>query len=116
MKRPGTITLIRFPQTDLAAGRLRPALILAKIPGPYDDWLICMISSRLRQHAEPLDEIVDTEDSDFARSGLKVRSVFRVGRLAVVEESLLEGVLGEISSDRLRRIRERLATWLRDES
>jgi mRNA interferase MazF len=43
MKREGQIVLFRFPQTDLASGKLRPALLLKDLPGPYDDWLICMI-------------------------------------------------------------------------
>jgi len=45
MKRPGQIVLFRFPQTDFEEGKLRPALLLGKLPGEYDDWLICMISS-----------------------------------------------------------------------
>ena len=48
MKQAGQIVLFRFPQTDLEEGKLRPALLLNKVPGEYDDWLICMISSQLR--------------------------------------------------------------------
>ena len=44
MKRAGQIVLFRFPRTDLGEGKLRPALLLARLPGEYDDWLICMIS------------------------------------------------------------------------
>jgi len=46
MKEAGQIVLYRFPQTDLVEGKLRPALLLGKMPGEYDDWLICMISSQ----------------------------------------------------------------------
>ncbi len=45
MKKAGQIVLFRFLQTDLEKGKLRPALLLEKLPGEYDDWLICMISS-----------------------------------------------------------------------
>jgi hypothetical protein len=31
--KPGDIVLIRFPKTDLQAGKLRPALIVAITPG-----------------------------------------------------------------------------------
>jgi len=44
MIQAGNIVLFRFPQTDQSRGKLRPALILRKLPGLYDDWLICMIS------------------------------------------------------------------------
>jgi hypothetical protein len=45
MKEAGQIVVFHFPQTDLEEGKLRPALLLGKLPGNYDDWLICMISS-----------------------------------------------------------------------
>ena len=50
MKEAGQIIVFRFPQTDLEEGKLRPALLLGKLPGNYDDWLICMISSQLHHH------------------------------------------------------------------
>jgi mRNA interferase MazF len=49
MKRAGQIVLFRFPLADLASGKLRPALMLSRVPGPYEDWLVCMVSSQLRQ-------------------------------------------------------------------
>jgi len=47
MIREGSIVLFRFPQTDQTQGKLRPALVLRKLPGPYGDWLICMVSTLL---------------------------------------------------------------------
>ena len=46
MIQEGKIVLFRFPQTNQAAGKLRPALVLRKLLGDYEDWLICMISSK----------------------------------------------------------------------
>ena len=57
-------------------------------------------------------EIVREEDSDFETSGLRVASVIRVGRLAVVEADILQGAAGEIATDRLQRIKTRLSQWL----
>jgi mRNA interferase MazF len=34
----GQIVLFRFPLTDQIPGKLRPALVLRKLPGTYDDW------------------------------------------------------------------------------
>jgi len=62
------LVLFRFPQTDQSAGKLRPALVLRKLPGLYDDWLICMISSQLSQRVDGMDEIIDSEDNDSAIS------------------------------------------------
>ena len=41
MIEEGQIVLFRFPQTDLRDGKHRPALVIRKVPGDYDDWLIC---------------------------------------------------------------------------
>lgn len=112
MKRAGQVVLFRFPHTDLAAGKLRPALLLGIVPGPYDDWLVCMISSQIRQHVEGFDEVGVEGDEDFVGSGLKRPSVVRLGRLAVVEGAMIEGAIGEIGSERLRRIKTRLADWI----
>lgn len=70
MKQAGQIVLFPFPHTDFGQGKQRPALLLGRLPGDYDDWLICMISSQLR-HCEPgFDELVQEKDDDFAESGL----------------------------------------------
>lgn len=112
MKRAGQVVLFRFPQTDLETGKLRPALLLAKLPGEYDDWLICMISSQTHQSVVGFDELVQETDEDFVQSGLKVASVIRVGRLAVVSGEILLGAIGEISPERLNRVKQRLVSWL----
>jgi mRNA interferase MazF len=112
MKLAGQVVVFRFPQTDLAAGKLRPALLLGKLPGEYDDWLIRMISSQTRRSIPEFDEIVQENDDDFGASGLKMTSVIRVGRLAVVSGELLLGAIGQVSSERLSRVKNHLSEWL----
>ena len=56
MKKAGQIVIFRFPQTDLEDGKLRPALLLGRLPGEYDDWLICMVSSQTRHSIADFDE------------------------------------------------------------
>ncbi|MGQ9684618.1 MAG: type II toxin-antitoxin system PemK/MazF family toxin [Anaerolineae bacterium] len=112
MRRTGQVVLYHFPQADLAQGKLRPALLLGRLPGQFDDWLICMISSQTRNWVEGFDEIVRPDDPDFTASGLKVTSVIRVGRLAVVDGGMLLGAVGEINRQRLRRVTQHLAEWL----
>jgi mRNA interferase MazF len=112
VRKPGQIVLFNFPQADLTQGKLRPALLIGKLPGPYDDWLICMISSQIWHYIKEFDEIIHESDADFSRSGLKASSVIRVGRLAVVEVEMLFGSIGEIEPERLRRIKARLVDWL----
>ncbi len=112
MKQAGQIVLFQFPQTDLAAGKLRLALLLGRLPGSFDDWLICMISSQTRHFIPQFDELIQESDGDFIQSGLKVASVIRVGRLAVASANILLGAVGQISPTRLKLIKNRLAKWI----
>ena len=60
-----------------------------------------MISSQTHQHIAGFDDMVNESDEDFGESGLKVTSVIRVGRLAVVSGEILLGAIGEISRGRI---------------
>jgi mRNA interferase MazF len=112
MIRSGQLVLFSFPQTDQAVGRLRPALVLRRLPGPYDGWLICMISSKLWHEIAGVDDVVREADPDFAETGLKVTSVVRVTRIAVVSTDILHGAIGKLNEERLTRIRTRVANWI----
>jgi len=112
--KPGDIVLIRFPQTDLRTGKLRPALVVAIAPGRHADLLLALISSRTYQAVPKFDEIINPSDADYAVTGLKVRSVVRLARLSCVEASVINARLGNISSKRLRQIRKHLADWLQE--
>ena len=113
MIREGQVVLFRFPQTDHSAGKLRPALILRKLPGQYDDWMICMLSSQLTQQIPEFDEFIDSDDEDFEKSGLKMPSIVRLSRLAVVDENILLGTIGNISASRLDNIKKKLSSWIK---
>jgi len=93
-------------------GKLRPVLLLAKLPGPYDDWLVSAVTSQLRHRVEGWDDIIGTGDADFSASGLRASSLIRLGKLLTVEEQALAGVLGKISDERLQSVLHRLADYL----
>jgi mRNA interferase MazF len=110
--KPGDVVLLRFPQTDLMEGKLRPALVVAIAPGRHSDVLLALITSRAYQETPDFDEVIDPTDADFAASGLKARSVVRLAHLVSVEESIINARLGNISPERLRRIKKQVADWL----
>jgi mRNA interferase MazF len=112
----GQIVLFTFPQTDQAPGTLRPALVLRRLPGTRDDWLICMISSQIHQKVAGFDEVINDSDSGFPQTGLKRSSLIRISRLAVVAGEVLHGSIGQLSRERLQAIRKRLALWLSQET
>ena len=97
MKRAGQIVVTPFPYSDLSGSKLRPVLLLRQASTRFDDWLVCMVSSQLQQAEPYLDELLATEDADFAVSGLKAPSVLRLSRLAVLEGSSLIGCLGLVN-------------------
>ncbi len=113
MIQEGQIVLFSFPQTDQTLGKLRPALVLRKLAGPYDDWLICMISSQLAQQIQNFDVIINEKDADYEQSGLRTSSVIRISRLAVVDKSTLLGSIGNIGIERLNLIKNRLSDWIK---
>ena len=110
--REGQIVLVKFPFSDLRQTKLRPVLVLRRLPGKYSDWLICPISSSLSQEIPGFDETVRKGDGDFPASGLKKSSVIRISRLASIHESELLGSIGQLDRTRLREIQRRLAKWL----
>lgn len=112
MVKAGDVVLFEFPAADQQPGKLRPALVLASLPGNYDDYLVCMITTQLHQKLENFDEVISPSDSDFESSGLKAESLIRIFRLAVVEKEIFEGIIGEISASRLTGLRGKLSNWL----
>ena len=69
MRRAGQIALLRFPGTDLTPGKLRPVVLIAPTPGPYDDWLVCMMSTQVRQALEGFDERIDQNAEELSTIG-----------------------------------------------
>ena len=103
--------LTPLPQAD---GQIknRPAIILREMP-PHGDFLVCGVSTQLHQEAAGFDDPIRPGDTDFARSGLKVPSLIRLGFLAVLPASSLLGAIGSIENARHVRLLERLSSHLR---
>lgn len=112
MIREGQIAVFAFPQTDQSVGKLRPALVVRRLPGEYNDWLICMISTQLSRLISGFDDVIADKDPDFAQSGLKASSLIRISRLAVVNEDILLGSIGNIGVQRLHLIKTRISQWI----
>lgn len=115
MKQAGHIALTPFPHTNLRGTKLRPVLLLRKASQRFDDWLVCMISSQVGLYEANLDELLLPEQTDFAASGLKVPSVLRLSRLAVLDGALLAGSIGKLGASRLDLLRRRLGKWLTED-
>ena len=104
--------LTPVPQAD-GTIKNRPAVFLREMP-PFNDLLVCGISTQLRQEVQGFDELISPNDKDFASSGLIQESLVRLGFLAVLPRNRVAGKIGSISSDRHRRLREKLSAFLAD--
>ena len=104
------VVLTPVPQAD-GTTKNRPAVFLREMP-PFKDLLVCGISTQLRQEVKGFDELIIVSDTDFASSGLKRDSLIRLGFLAIVPHSQVAGKIGSISSERHKRLLERLSAYL----
>lgn len=112
MPARGDIVLARFPFTDQSGVKLRPVLLLVEIPGAYRDFVVMFISSRLAQATPGLDLVLQPGHPAFLSSGLKVASVFRVGKIASLSEALFVGTLGRLDPTLFEEIVRRLTAML----
>ncbi|UXE60792.1 MAG: type II toxin-antitoxin system PemK/MazF family toxin [Woronichinia naegeliana WA131] len=108
--KEGNIVLTPIPQSNQEI-KNRPALILRIMP-KYQDFLICGISSQLKQYIRDFDEIITSEDNDFEASGLIKISVIRLGFLTVIPSRQIIGSIGSISTTRHRRLLQNLSQYL----
>ncbi|CAN5802194.1 hypothetical protein BH24DEI2_BH24DEI2_19370 [soil metagenome] len=106
----GDIVLVPLPQVD-GKVKNRPALVLRTLP-PYQDLLVCGVSTQLHQEVKGFDDIVAVGDSDFSKSGLRTTSLIWLSFLAVLTARDIIGALGSVDSGRHRRLLQRLANYL----
>lgn len=90
----GDIILIEMPQRDGRKKR-RPALVLKVLP-PFDDCLICGISTQLHQEVEDFDYILEKGSAGFEETGLKSDSLIRLGFITTISKSRIPGVIGHL--------------------
>lgn len=86
-------------------------VLLRELP-PYQDFLVCGISTQIHQEVVGFDDVISPDDSDFIASGLRGKSLIRLGFLAVLPRSRALGSIGSISSARHERLLMRLSNYL----
>ena len=114
--RPGDVitfdtTEIKKQGTELRIViKKRPGICLRKMPGNYQEFLVCGLSTQLGLCTKDFDEIVKPSDDNLQQ--LKADSVIRLGFLARVRIWEIKGSIGSISKERHRRLLERLSKYL----
>ncbi len=108
--KPGDVVRWAFVHGD-GQRKMRPAVILGAVP-PFNDWLVCAVSSQVQRAVKDLDIVIDSRHPDFHRTGLRMESVVRVAQLTTLPDKVVQGSIGEVSPGTLREIKERLRKWL----
>lgn len=106
----GEVILASLPQAD-GVWKRRPTVYLREMP-PFEDFLVCGVSTQLRHEVSGFDEIISDADADFRASGLSEPSLIRLGYLSVVSRNDVLGSLGHISQSRHQRLLDRLSSYL----
>ncbi len=88
----GEIVVIPFPRNDPAAGKRRPALVIAELPGA--DLILCQITGRAHwdSFAVPLDS------SDCERGQIEQPCFIRPQRLFTVEQHVILRSVGKVTA------------------
>lgn len=108
--KEGDVIIVPMPQAD-GLVKNRPAIVLREMP-LFKDMLVCGVSTQLHQAAKDFDEVISVSDADFPASGLKAASLIRLGFLTVIPHNKVAGSIGSISSERHKRLLQRLSDYL----
>jgi mRNA interferase MazF len=98
----GEVVVLPFPQSDLKAGKRRPALVVADLIG--DDLILCQITSRARSDGYS----ISLTASDFQRDRLAVDSFIRSNRLFTVEQSVILYAAAKINDTKLQEVKAKV--------
>lgn len=94
---PKKIILTRFPFTDLSSTKRRPAVVLTNRKSSSPDVIVAFISSVIPTNMEDTDFVLELNHPDFALTGLRKRSIFKMDKLATLDVNIFTGELGEVS-------------------
>ena len=98
----GEVVVLPFPQTNLQAGKRRPALVVANLAG--DDLILCQITSQSRSDGYSVPLAV----ADFKQGRLALDSFIRSNRLFTVEQSVILYAAGKVTDSKLHEVRSKI--------
>ena len=97
----GTIVLLNFPFSDGSNSKKRPALVIRH--DIDNDIIVYRITSHI--YETELDIFIE----NWEKSGLKLPSVIRIHKIATLELSLVERVMGTVDSKLLNKIQNKFS-------
>lgn len=98
----GEVVVLPFPQTDLQAGKRRPALVVADLAG--DDLILCQITTQSRRDRYS----VSLASSDFESGRLNVDSFVRSNRIFTVDHAVVVYSAAKVKASKLDEVRTKI--------
>ena len=105
----GKIILVPFPFDDLSSAKMRPAVCLTNAIGPHRHVVLAFITSQFPDEQLDSDIVIDSLDTDFNITGLRVSSTIRLHRLMTITTSLIKRELGKLTSKLQSKIDNKLS-------
>lgn len=102
MSRIGEIVLVKFPFTNGALVKIRPALIVGKSEDDNGDFRLAYITSQVERY-QALPSAVLLSQSDFKAGTLKKNSLVRLDKTALINQSRISKV-GQLTSLKIEHI------------
>ncbi|HEV8157714.1 MAG TPA: type II toxin-antitoxin system PemK/MazF family toxin [Pyrinomonadaceae bacterium] len=102
------VVIVPFPFDDLSGQKARPAVCLTDEIQPYGHIVLAFITSKLSTNPSVTDFVIDSQDADFALTGLKVSSTVRLHRLMTASSKIITRELGKLSKYQQTEIENRL--------
>lgn len=96
----GDIVLITFPFTNLSGSKLRPAIVLNET---NLDITVCFITSQINWQ-EQTDIVLFPND----QNGIKKQSLVRTSKIATIDKTLAQGLLGRLSANEISELNNKL--------
>ncbi len=106
----GSVIKVAFPQGD-GKIKFRPAIALAKLP-PFNDWIVCGVSSKINLEIKGLDIVINKNHSDFKLWGLPYPGIIRAGFIVTIPENMINGVIGNISKETCSNLLKNISEYL----
>ena len=102
------VVLVPFPFDDLSSSKVRPAVCLTHPIGPHRHVILAFVTSHVAPGPLATDLIIDSSDSDFAATGLRVSSTLQLHRLMTTTTVLIKRELGQLSPKMQTEVNNRL--------
>jgi mRNA interferase MazF len=102
------VVLVPFPFDDLSSSKVRPAICLTNPIGPHRHVILAFITSRVTSSPLETDLIIDSNDREFAITGLSVSSTLQLHRLMTATTALIKRELGQLSLNMQTEVNQRL--------